>query len=281
MAAAAQRYGMACVTGSLSDHDIEAAATMLYDAERRREQVRPTAALYPAMTLQDAYRIQQAGIRRRLADGARVVGAKVGLTSRAMQLAMQIDEPDFGLLLDTMLITPDDTVEAARYTDPRLEVELAFRLGEDLRGEDLSVEAVLDASDAVMPALELIAARSYRTDPESGRPRGVLDTVSDNAAAAGVVLGEPFGPRTRDLRWCGAVLERNGGVEETGLAAGVLGHPALAVSWLVRRLADFGLGLEAGQIVLAGSFTRPVAIRAGDRFEADFGDLGRLRCAFR
>jgi len=269
------------MTGRLSEDDIEAAAALLYDAEQRRVQVRPTAALYPAMTLQDAYRVQQAGIRRRLADGARVIGAKVGLTSRAMQRAMAIDEPDFGMLLDSMTMAPGGTVEAARFTDPRLEVELAFRLARDLEGEALSVDAVLDATEAVMPALELIAARSYRTDPVSGRPRGVLDTISDNAAAAGLVLGEPFEPRARDLRWCGAVLSRNGTVEETGLAAGVLGHPALGVSWLVGRLADFDLGLEAGQVVLAGSFTRPVAVGTGDRFEADFGELGCLRCSFR
>jgi 2-oxo-hept-3-ene-1,7-dioate hydratase len=266
--------------GVLSDADVATAAEALLRAEGERVQVRPTSALYPAMTLADAYRIQDAVIERKLAAGRRIVGRKIGLTSKAMQRAMHIDEPDYGTLLDDMMFTDGADIEAARFTDVRVEVELAFVLGAPLAGTSLTVADVLRATREVIPALELIAARSHRVDPVSGHPRGLLDTVADNAASAGVVLGTPFDHRDVDLRWCGAILRRNGEVEETGLAAGVLDHPAQGVAWLARRFGAHGIVLEPGQVILAGSFTRPVAAAAGDRFEADFGPLGILSCRF-
>lgn len=265
---------------SLSDADVEAAADALDLAEQTRTQVRPTSALFPAMTLADAYRIQNAVIERKLARGRRVIGRKIGLTSRAMQRAMHIDEPDFGTLLDDMVFADGERIETARFTDPRVEVELAFVLGEPLQGGELQVADVLRATREVVPALELIAARSYRVDPETRRPRGLLDTVADNAASAGIVLGTPFAPDAHDLRWCGAILKRNGEVEETGLAAGVLDHPAHGVIWLARRFAAHGIGLEADQVILAGSFTRPVEVAAGDELVADYGPLGVIGCRF-
>ncbi|MEQ8858962.1 MAG: 2-oxo-hepta-3-ene-1,7-dioic acid hydratase [Pseudomonadales bacterium] len=265
---------------SMTAADIEAAATALYEAEQNRVQVRPTSALYPGMTLGDAYRVQNAVLERKLARGRRIVGRKIGLTSRAMQRAMHIDEPDFGTLLDDMVFANGDRIEAARFTDPRLEVELAFVLGEALSGEGLEIADVMRATREVVPALELIAARSFRVDPQTNRPRGLLDTVADNAASAGIVLGTPFAPADVDLRWCGAILKRNGEVEETGLAAGVLDHPANGVVWLARRFAAQGIALEAGQVILAGSFTRPVEVVAGDEFIADYGPLGHIACRF-
>jgi 2-oxo-hept-3-ene-1,7-dioate hydratase len=236
---------------------------------------------FPDMTMDDAYAIQDAWMRRRLDAGQSVRGRKIGLTSRAMQEAMKIDEPDYGTLLDDMFFDDGASIEAARFTDPRIEVELAFVLGSTLAGSDLSAWDVLSATDYVVPALELIAARSHRQDPETGRPRTVLDTISDNAAAAGVLLGgRPVRPAETDLRWVSAVLYRNGVVEETGVAAGVLNHPANGVVWLARRFARHGIPLEAGQIILAGSFTRPVAVRPGDTFHADFGALGSISCHF-
>lgn len=265
---------------SMPAADVEAAAAALYFAEQDRLQVRPTSAVYPGMTLADAYRVQNAVVERKLAQGRRIVGRKIGLTSRAMQRAMHIDEPDFGTLLDDMVFANGDRIEAARFTDPRVEVELAFVLGEPLRGEGLDVADVLRATREVVPALELIAARSFRVDPETNRPRGLLDTVADNAASAGIVLGTPFTPGDVDLRWCGAILKRNQEVEETGLAAGVLDHPANGVVWLARRFAAHGIALEAGQVILAGSFTRPVEVAAGDEFVADYGPLGLIACRF-
>lgn len=264
----------------LSPTEVAAAADALYEAERSRIQVRPTSALYPGMTLADAYRVQAAVIDRRLAGGRHIIGRKIGLTSKAMQRAMHIDEPDFGTLLDDMQFPDGSRIEAARFTDPRLEVELAFVLDRPLAGADLGAADVLAATRHVIPALELIAARSFRVDPETGRPRGLLDTVADNAASAGVILGRPFAADAADLRWCGAILRRNGEVEETGLAAGVLDHPANGVAWLARRFAAHDIALEAGQVILAGSFTRPIEVRPGDAFEADFGAFGTVRCWF-
>jgi 2-oxo-hept-3-ene-1,7-dioate hydratase len=264
----------------LSEQEVESAADMLDRAERERVQVRPTSALFPGMTMADAYRVQHTWMQRKIAAGRRLIGRKIGLTSRAMQQAMQIDEPDYGTLLDDMLFEDGDRIETARFTDPRIEVEFAFVLSRELSGADLAVADVLAATEYVVPALELIAARSYRVDPETGRPRGILDTIADNAASAGLVLGNRVRPADVDLRWSGAILARNGVVEETGLGAGVLNHPANGIVWLARRLAAHGLSLLPGQIVLAGSFTRPVAAAPGDAFAADYGSLGTIRCRF-
>lgn len=266
---------------SLARSEIEAAAAALHDAEQRRIQGRPTSTVYPGMTLEDAYAVQEAWIARKLGEGRRIRGRKIGLTSRAMQQAMQIDEPDYGTLLDDMFFDDGADIEAGGFTDPRVEVELAFVLGAPLAGANLSIDDVLDATEYVTPAMELIAARTFRTDPETGRPRGLLDTVADNAASAGVIVGDRrIQPRALDLRWVGGLLLRNGIVEETGLAAGVLNHPASGVAWLARRLAAHGVALEPGQLILAGSFTRPVAVAAGDEILADFGSLGTLSCRF-
>lgn len=265
---------------ALSASDVAAAADALYTAEHRRTQVRPTSALYPAMTLADAYRVQQAVAERKIGEGRRIIGRKIGLTSRAMQRAMHIDEPDYGTLLSDMAFDNGGTIEAGRFTDPRIEVELAFVLNEPLFGEDLTADDVMRATRHVVPALELIAARSFRVDPQTGRPRGLLDTVADNAASAGIVLGEPFGPYDVDVRWCGAILRRNGVVEETGLAAGVLDHPAQGVAWLARRFSAHGVALAADQVILAGSFTRPVEVAPGDDFVADYGRHGTITCRF-
>ena len=198
-----------------------------------------------------------------------------------MQAAMRIDTPDSGFLTEDMVFEPGSTLAASSFCDPKLEIELAFVLATDLAGPDLTVDDVLDATDHVTPAVELIAARSFRTDPDSGRTRTVIDTISDNAADAGIVCGgRQVGPREVDLRWIGALGYRNGIIEETGIAAGVLDHPATGIVWLARRYAEQGLTLEAGQTILAGSFTRPIDVRAGDEFRFDFGDLGAFGLAF-
>ncbi|MFW6093985.1 MAG: 2-oxo-hept-4-ene-1,7-dioate hydratase [Pseudomonadota bacterium] len=264
----------------LTAAQIDEAADMLFRAEREAAQIRATSVLFPDMTMADAYRVQEAVVARKTRAGRRVVGHKIGLTSRAMQQAMNIDEPDYGTLLDDMMFENDSVIEAARFPDPRIEVELAFVLGDRLVGADIGVDEVLAATRYVIPALELIAARSHRVDPKTGHTRGVVDTIADNAASAGVVLGERLDPGAIDMRWCGAILTRNGEVEETGLAAGVLGHPAQGAVWLARRFAAHGIALEPGEIVLTGSFTRPVAVRRGDDFTADFGPCGVLACRF-
>jgi 2-oxo-hept-3-ene-1,7-dioate hydratase len=202
-----------------------------------------------------------------------------------MQQASQIDEPDYGTLLDNMLYTctPGHVLSIA-HTDfvvPRVEVELAFVLKKDLQGPDVTVDQVLAATDYVTPAIEIIDSRIEQFDRHTKVMRKVFDTISDNAANAGIVMGaEKVNPLTTNLPWCGAILKLNGVVEETGLAAGVQGHPAVGIAWLANKLAPWGEHLKAGQIVLAGSFTKPVPAKVGDVFDADYGPLGRLQFQF-
>ena len=265
----------------LTSEEIQAEASLLDEAERTRVQARQTTSVHPDMTIDDAYRVQAAWRAIKQARGESLVGHKIGLTSRAMQAAMSIDTPDSGFLTDRMVFEPDTELTAADFLDVRLEVELAFVLAEDLAGTDLTVDDVLDATDHVVPAVELIAARTFRTDPDTGRTRTVVDTIADNAADAGIITGgRRVGPREIDLRWVGALIYRNGQIEETGVAAGVLDHPANGIVWLARRYAEQDLTLEAGHIVLGGSFTRPVSATAGDEFVVDYGDLGRFTIPF-
>lgn len=265
----------------LTEREIQSEAELLDDAERTRVQARQTTIVYPDMTIDEAYRVQAAWRAIKEARGETLVGHKIGLTSKAMQTAMNIATPDSGFLTDQMVFAPDTELVAADFLDVRLEVELAFVLAQDLAGRDLTVDDVLDATDHVVPAVELIAARTHRTDPATGRTRTVVDTIADNAADAGIVTGgREIGPRDIDLRWVSALIYRNGEVEETGVAAGVLDHPANGIVWLARRYAEHGLTLEAGHIVLAGSFTRPVAASAGDEFVVDYGELGRFTIPF-
>ncbi len=266
---------------NLTAEEITAAAHSLDAAETERVQIKSVSLTYPQMDLEDAYAIQQRWVDLKLERGARVLGRKIGLTSRAMQQAMQIDEPDFGTLTDDMLFDDGADIETARFTDPRVEVEIAFVLGEGLSGENLTIVDVLNATDYVVPAVELIAARTHRIDPDTGKPRGVLDTISDNAANAGIVLGgNPVKTDAVDLRWVGALLYKNGVIEESGVSAAVLNHPANGVLWLARRFAAHGIELGAGEVILSGSFTRPVPVAAGDVIHVDFGDLGNLTSRF-
>lgn len=266
---------------ALTPAQISAEAALLDEAERTGMQARQSTSVYPEMTMADAYAVQNAWLNLKIGRGEAVVGHKIGLTSRAMQAAMKIDTPDSGFLTADMVFEPNSTLDAARFSDPKLEIELAFVLATDLTGTDLTIDDVLDATEYVTPSVELIAARTFRVDPETGRTRTVIDTISDNAADAGIVCGgHQVGPRDVDLRWIGALGARNGVIEETGLAAGVLGHPARGIVWLARRYAEQGLTLEAGQTILAGSFTRPIDIRAGDEFHFDFGPLGAFGLAF-
>lgn len=180
-----------------------------------------------------------------------------------------------------MFFADGSSIPIDRFIDPKVEVELAFILGKKLEGEDITLFDVLDATDYVTPSVEIIDARIHRVDPDSGRPRKVMDTISDNAANAGIIMGgRPIRPNDLDLRWVGALLYRNGVIEETGVAAGVLNHPANGVAWLCKKFAPHGISLEPGQVILAGSFTRPVPVSAGDTIHVDYGKLGAISCRF-
>ncbi len=264
---------------------IQQLATELNQAEKSRTQIEHFSKRYPDMTIEDGYRINRAWMQIKFAEGRTMIGHKIGLTSRAMQQSSQIDEPDYGTLLDDMryTCTPGQvlSIPFQNFIAPRVEVELAFVLKHELRGPHITVEQVLAATDYVTPAIEIIDARIEQFDRHTKIMRKVFDTISDNAANAGIVLGgERANPNTTTLPWCGAVLKQNGAVEETGLAAGVQGHPAVGIAWLANKLAPWGEHLAAGEIVLAGSFTRPVSAKVGDVFEADYGPLGCLQFKF-
>ncbi|MDP1741050.1 2-oxo-hept-4-ene-1,7-dioate hydratase [Polaromonas sp.] len=255
-------------------------AAELHQSEKTRVQVEHFSKRYPDMTVADGYAVSRAWVQMKIAEGRVARGHKIGLTSRAMQISSQIDEPDYGTLLDDMFFEPGD-MPAARFIAPRVEVELAFILKKKLEGTQISIEDVLDATEYVQPAIEIIDGRIEQFDRHTKAPRKVYDTISDNAANAGIVLGgRKVSPREVDLPWVGAILRQNGVVEETGLAAGVQGHPAIGVAWLAMKLAPWGECLEAGEVVLAGSFTRPVVAKTGDRFDADYGPLGRFEFSF-
>jgi 2-oxo-hept-3-ene-1,7-dioate hydratase len=263
-----------------SQDRIAALAAELQQSEKTGVQVEHFSKRFPEMTVEDGYAVSRAWVAMKIAEGRTVRGHKIGLTSRAMQISSQIDEPDYGTLLDDMFFTPGD-IPARRFIAPRVEVELAFVLKRKLEGTHITVDDVLAATDYVQPAIEIIDARIEQFDRHTKKMRKVQDTISDNAANAGIVLGgRRVAPGAVDLPWCGAVLRQNGAVEETGLAAGVQGHPAVGVAWLAMKLAPWGESLQAGEVVLAGSFTRPVAAKAGDVFDADYGPLGRFEFRF-
>ena len=265
----------------LDRQTIESLAQELDQSERTGRQIGQFSLRFPAMTIDDSYAIQRAWMDIKRGRGRRAIGHKIGLTSRAMQIASQITEPDYGLLLDDMLLRDGAEIEAARFIVPRFEVEFAFVLASPLRGPGVTLFDVMNATDHVVPALELIDARIEQFDRETGAPRKVLDTIADNAANAAIVLGgRPMRPDAVDWRWAGALLFKNGVIEESGLGAAVLNHPANGVTWLANKLAPYDESLEAGEIVLGGSFTRPVACAAGDVFHADYGPLGSISVRF-
>lgn len=258
----------------LTDAERQAATEAILTAERTRVPCVQPSKQWPAMELEDAYDVQRRWAEARIAAGARVVGRKIGLTSRAMQMASKMTEPDYGVILDDQLYRDGARIPAATFIKPRLETELAFVMGQDLQGSGCQMHDVMRAVEFVSPALEII---DYRTQV----PRAIVDTIADNAAYGAIVLGgRMVRPFDVDVRWIGATLSQNGVIEESGVSAAIMGHPAAGVAWLVNKLAPLGGGLKKGDIVLGGSFTRPIDIAAGDVVFADFGPLGSIGISF-
>ncbi|HKI39735.1 MAG TPA: 2-keto-4-pentenoate hydratase [Mycobacterium sp.] len=250
-------------------------AADLAQAERSREPIAPLTAGYPDIDVVDAYQIQLINIRQRIAEGARVVGHKVGLSSLAMQQMMGVDEPDYGHLLDEMQVFENTPVKASRFLYPRVEVEVGFILSEDLPGAGCTEDDVLAATEALVPSIELIDTRI--TDWKIA----LCDTIADNASSAGFVLGRSrVSPGDLDVKAIDAVLTRNGEVVAEGRSDAVLGNPATAVAWLARKVESFGVRLRKGDVVLPGSCTRAIDARAGDEFLVDFTGLGSVRLSF-
>ncbi|TCR63688.1 2-oxo-hept-4-ene-1,7-dioate hydratase [Bosea sp. BK604] len=258
----------------LSEDDRRKAADLILRAERERKPCTQLSKLFPEMEIADSYRVQDLWAEARIANGARVAGHKIGLTSRAMQMASKISEPDYGRILDDALYNDGAQIRTEAFIKPRLEVELAFIMGADLTGPGCRIYDVMRATEFVVPALEII---DYRTEV----PRAIVDTIADNAAFGAIVVGgRTIRPFDVDVRWIGATLSQNGIIEESGVSAAIMGHPAAGIAWLVNKLRDVGAGLKKGQIVLGGSFTRPVDIRKGDIIHADYGPLGAIGVSF-
>jgi 2-oxo-hept-3-ene-1,7-dioate hydratase len=258
----------------LSEDERRKAAETILKAETERVPCPQLSKTWPTMQIEDAYRVQDLWAEARIAKGARLAGHKIGLTSRAMQMASQMTEPDYGRILDDALYNDGAQIRTNLFIKPRLEVELAFIMGEDLKGPGCRVHDVMRATEFVVPAIEII---DYRTEV----PRQIVDTIADNAAFGAIVLGgRTVRPFDVDVRWIGATLSQNGIIEESGVSAAIMGHPAAGIAWLVNKLAAVEGALKKGHIVLGGSFTRPVDIKKGDVIQADYGPLGAIGVSF-
>lgn len=260
---------------------IAQAADALFRAEQTRVQTGLLSLAYPGMDMVDAYAVQAALVEQKKTAGGKIKGWKIGLTSKAMQDALKIDIPDSGVLFDDMFFENGSTVPKGRFIQPRVEAEIAFVLNQTLEGPKVTREDVIDATDYVVASLEILDTRILRQDPKTGDMRNVFDTISDNAANAGIVLGtKHHDAAMHDLRWVGAIVSKNGEVEETGLGAGVLNDPVMGIVWLANRLSHYGDKLSAGDVVLSGSFIRPIETTFGSEITADFGSFGRVSISF-
>jgi 2-oxo-hept-3-ene-1,7-dioate hydratase len=258
----------------LTENERAQVVEALLEANKTKVQTKRPSALFPHIEFEDAYAISAEVARRTVAAGAKLIGYKVGLTSIAMRRSSKIDEPDFGFLYDSFLVEDGAKVPHANYCVPRVELELAFILGAPLNGPGITMLDVLRATEFVVPSIEII-------DTRVDEPRKIYDTIADNGAGAGIVLGgRPFRPQDIDLTRVPGILYRNNEIEETGLSIGVMGHPANGVAWLANKLSTLGYALEPGQMLLAGSFVRPVWAQVGDTIRADFDHLGSVAIQF-
>jgi 2-keto-4-pentenoate hydratase len=255
--------------------DYQAIAEKLLTAERQCIPIDPLTNVYPTMTVEDAYRIQLAIVEKKKTDKNKIIGKKIGLTSRAMQRLLNVNEPDYGHLLSNMLLLEGEPCIRKKLIWPRVEGELAFVLKERLQGPGITPSDVLRATEGIMPAFEIVDSRIR--DWKIKLP----DTVADNGSSAFLVLGSRMMPvKDLDLRLIGMVLEKNGEVVSTGAGAAVWGNPAAAVAWLANKLSDFGIALEAGEIILSGALTAAEDANEGDVFSVSFDRLGTLSLKF-
>jgi 2-keto-4-pentenoate hydratase len=251
------------------------AADALWHASVDRVPVEPLTDSHPDLDVADAYAIQLINIRRRLDAGATVRGHKVGLSAVAMQQMLGVHEPDYGHLLDDMFCFESDSIPTRNFLQPRAEIEVAFVLGRPLAGPGVTVAEVIRATDFVLPAIEIVDSRVA-----DWRIR-IQDTVADNASSGAVVLGgRPAVLTDLDPALVGAVLQRNGEIVETGCSGAVLGNPVTAVAWLANKVAQFGVRLEPGHVIMPGACTRMIAVHAGDVIRAEFDGLGPVTARF-
>jgi 2-keto-4-pentenoate hydratase len=263
------------VRGVADSKLVTALADALWDAERGGVPIEPLTDQHSDLVIDDAYAIQTHNIDRRVAEGARIGGRKIGLTSRGMQEMLGVNEPDFGVLLDDMFVEDGDEIPLSSMLQPRVEAEMAFVMETDLAGPGVSTATALAAIGGVLPAVEVVDSRiaDWRIK--------LVDTVADNASSGRIVIGG----RVRkvddlDLRLIGMALSRNGEVIDTGAGAAALGNPARCVAWLANKLGAFGAKLRAGDVVLPGAVHRMVAVTPGDVFRAEFASLGAVTTRF-
>jgi len=260
---------------ALSVAAVDEAARSLYDAEVTRKAIPPLTETLEGLSPEDAYRIQLALVARKLREGARVVGHKIGLTAVAMQQLLGVDQPDFGHILDTMMVADGATVPRDTLIYPRVEAEITFVLRHELRGPGVNVAQVLAATQYVMPSLEIVDSRIADWKIK------LRDTIADNASSCRMVIGGTGTPVDGiDLRLVGMVMEKNGEVINSAAGAAVLGNPANAVAWLVNKLAEFDVGLNAGEVILPGALSAAVTVQAGDTVRATFDRLGTVSVRF-
>jgi len=254
---------------------IETLARDLLEAERTKRPIAPFTQQYPELTVEDAYAVQLQVKDQKLSEGRKVIGKKVGLTSIAMQKMLGVNEPDYGHLLDDMKIADDSIVHISEFISPKIEAEIGFILGEDLKGPNVTYLDVLMATKYVTPVLEIIDSRIADWQIQ------LADTVADNGSSAKVVVGTQVTEIAGvDLRTAGMVLYRNGEITATGSGAAALGHPAQAVAWLANKLAEFDISLKAGELILPGALSAAVPVKKGDHIQAQFGTLGSVSVTF-
>lgn len=254
---------------------IEKWATHLAQAEELRHGVAPLTELNPELTVDDAYQVQLHTIATRVANGEKVIGKKIGLTSLAMQHMLGVNQPDYGHLLDGMVIDNGGTIITKQVLQPKVEGEIAFVLKKDLQGPKVTVMDVLAATDYVVPALEIVDSRIHDWNIK------LEDTVADNASSGLYVLGDKkVALDGLDLAQMGMVLYKNGEMLNTGVGAAALGHPATCVAWLANKLSDYGITLKAGEVILSGALSAAVAGEPGDHFQARFAHLGEVNVHF-
>jgi 2-keto-4-pentenoate hydratase len=259
----------------MDENRMKILAEMLLTAEKNRKPILPLTESDPGITVDEAYRIQLQVIEMKKSSGQVVVGKKIGITSRAMQTMLGVNEPDYGQILDGMVVMEGEQIRVADLIQPRIEGELAFILKEDLKGPGGTLADVIRCSEGVIPALEIIDSRI--ADWKIKLP----DTVADNASSARIVLGGMLTPvYALDLRTVGMVLEKNGEVAATAAGAAVLGNPAQAVAWLANKLAGYGITLRKGEVILSGSLTAAMPVSSGDFVRADFGTLRDAKIKF-
>ena len=260
---------------SLTDEQLQEMAERLYQAEATRTPIDPLTDAYPAMSVDEATQIQLAVTEIKVSKGARVVGRKGGFFSKAMQVQMSIDQPDWGQLVDTMICNNGDTLRLSDFIHPKVEPELAFVLDAELRGPGVTAAAVLKATKFILPALEVIDSRFKNFKFR------LADVIADNASVGRVVLGsKPVSPSEIDLRLIGMVMERNGELFSTAAGAAVMGTPAGAIAYLANKLCHFDVSFKAGEIIIPSALSAAADISAGDHICATFDHLGAVSVKF-